>query len=426
MHMQSPVPGWTGALLKMPDYSLVKAFDAGVLQDAKQKWAAAGRDPGKLITLFRHFDMVTAPEGTWAEAVAHWRRMFNRFVDRTYLERYAPFVDFVSESNEYTAESTWADPVERAKALRNMEAAAYVWNTAFRGKWVTAADGARGFISDTCKLVLMSGPMGNRFPREVFEIARKYDCPIDYHAYMLIYREDRHADDFKNVSGLWNTLERAYGIQVQWIFGECGPALSTFEGWRHPNVLGGDQALLAGYMRDWVRDIASTAAYREGRVLGTGAWFTSGGGPQWNFYELEAAQLNAIAEAIRDEWRPGAPIPPEEDDMTDAQKAVIREVRDGLRADADRLDALLGPQPLYEAVTLGDLVLRDSLGNPAHTADRTLAQPGVPGDVVKKGTSVKVYKDDQTAGAYTNRAWVTPDGLNVTTVSGGQPMLRRL
>ena len=90
---------------------MVKSVDnPSLLREAKQRWAAAGRDPAKLWTIYRHYNVHTAPKSNWNDALDHWRAMFARWVDATYLREYAPFVDFVSESNEYTSDSTWASP----------------------------------------------------------------------------------------------------------------------------------------------------------------------------------------------------------------------------------------------------------------------------------------------------------------------------
>ena len=91
MHFQSSTPNWPDALLKMPDYSVVKSVDnPSLLREAKQVWAANGRDPAKLFTIYRHFNVSTAPHGlTLEQAKAHWRVMYARWVDGTYLREYA-------------------------------------------------------------------------------------------------------------------------------------------------------------------------------------------------------------------------------------------------------------------------------------------------------------------------------------------------
>ncbi|HEY5903608.1 MAG TPA: hypothetical protein VIU39_13720, partial [Anaerolineales bacterium] len=140
-HLQRTVPNWLDALPLLPDdlpIALIKGFEASMLWEAKERWMALGRSPLTLRTLFRHSDIQTVPRGsTWDEAKDHWRRMFARFVDRTYLEHYASHIDLINEANEYTALSTWRDdPDHGALALMNMQAAAWVWNNEYRGRLV--------------------------------------------------------------------------------------------------------------------------------------------------------------------------------------------------------------------------------------------------------------------------------------------------
>ena len=310
MHFQSSTPGWPEALLKMPDYSVVKSVDnPSLLREAKQRWAAAGRDPAKLWTIYRHFNVHTAPRSTWENALAHWRFMFARWVDATYLREYAPFVDFVSESNEYTSDSTWADPTEKFFALQNLRAAAHVWRNDYQGKTVHSADGGVSLIPESCKLALLAGTVSNDIPREVFEIALTFDYPIDYHAYTFYPGGVRAADDWANHSGRWDRHEREYGLKPRWLFGESGPYVDRGGGWRV--CLGGDEAKLVAAMQAWWRDCAMTSAYREGRLIGAGCWFTSGGAALgWPDYELETPQLIKLADALRPLWRPGVLVPP--------------------------------------------------------------------------------------------------------------------
>jgi len=306
MHLQDLPPGWLSAVDYLPDYAAVKSVsNAAPLLEAKQRWAALGRDPKRLTTAYRHFDIDPAPIGSWESALAHWRRMFARFVDRTYLERYAAHVDLVLDCNEYTAASTWTDPADKARVLMSMRAGARIWNTEYRGREVRSADGGLGRIPDTVKFVLMCGPVGNAWPVEVFDLALAEDCPISYHAYTRYQDSVRFEHDFAHDSGLWNVLEQRYGRKPQWLFGECGPYRSAAEGWRAPAVLGDDEDKLVKAMHAWWADCATTAAYREGRILGPGCWFTSGGGEAWKWYELEAPQLIRLARIARGMWKPG-------------------------------------------------------------------------------------------------------------------------
>jgi len=394
MHLQDAPQGWHQALLSLPDGGLVKSVsNPSTLREAKQAWAAAGRDPARLHTLYRHFDVVTASAGLWADAVDHWRVMYARWVDATYLNSYAPFVDFVSESNEYTATSTWGDPVAKATALQNAQAAAYVWNKYYRGKMGIPAD---------CRLALLSGPVSNDIPIEIFQLAIETDSAIDYHAYTRWTDGVRYAGDFAEDSGRWNTHELAYGLRPLWVFGESGPYNSQHNGWRAPSVLAGDVGALAAAMHAWVRDVAQTRAYHEGRIVGTGAWFTSSTDSTWRYFQMDTPALLAVAQAIAEEWKePSMTIDPTTKAQIETHLAAIEAI-------------LNPPAPLYWAKALIDLALRDKDGNP--TTDPTYAPSGTPAGVVKAGTVVPIYAVNVTAGGYTNRATINPNGANIWAV----------
>lgn len=62
-------------------------------------------------------------------------------------------------------------------------------------------------------------------------------------------------------------------------------------------------------MRIWIRDVAQTPAYQEGRIKGF-ALFTTGGGARWAGFETSQPELNELADMIRIEWHPGTAPPP--------------------------------------------------------------------------------------------------------------------
>lgn len=153
-------------------------------------------------------------------------------------------------------------------------------------------------------------------------------------------------------------------------------------------------------------------------------------GPWWQVDFTPTFRSQAMLEdmiAQKDVLNPiGGSMDTETTDYINTRLNTIDQASKEIRAKVNQ------PAALYEAITINaDLVLRDAAGNPAHTPDRTLAQPGTPGDIVKVGTRVKVYKDNVAAGVYPSRAWVTPEGLNIATVvttQSGQrvPTLQRL
>jgi hypothetical protein len=322
VHLQDGTQGWLNALKLMPDGALVKSVnDPSKLREAKLAWSAAGRDPKKLLTDFRFHDLYP-PNGSFQEARNQWRAQFFKFVDRTFLEQYAPYIDLVEEGNEYTASSTWTDATDTLRVVNSMLAAVDVWNTEFRGRWVNSPDGGHGFISGDCKLVLCNGPVGNDLHPRVYEISVMEDAPIGYHPYTRWQNRQRFVNDFQDDSGRWVGMENRWGYKPEYVWTECGPYISAANGWRHPDVIGGDVSLLAQAMRLWVKDMQTTAAYHEGRILGTGAWFTSGGGETWQWYEMNEEALTAVANVFREEWRPGPAIG--DTSMTQDDLQVIR------------------------------------------------------------------------------------------------------
>jgi len=305
MHFQTRIQDWPRAVLSLPDQAIVKSVsDASLLREVVQVWTKAGRERSQITTCYRHYDVSTPPAtASWAEARDWWRAMFFRFVDRTYLEQCAEFIDLVQGANEHTASSTWTDKADKARALMSERAAADVWNSEFRGQLVHSNDGGEGLIPASCRLTLLSGPVSNDIPREILELSILEDAPIDYHAYSRWTRGVRYVNDWQDDSGRWAITEETYGLKPDWVFGECGPYGGVTEGWRHPTVLGGDLALLRQAMRAWYTDVIATPAFKDGRICGQGAWFTSGIDPTWSYYQLFTPDLIAVSDAIRDLWK---------------------------------------------------------------------------------------------------------------------------
>lgn len=316
MHFQKSTNGWTLALLQMPDYSVLKGFDAGLLRDGKLKWAEAGRDPKKLITVLRHSDFTTAPRNaTWLEAKAHIRKQFYNFVDGTYLREYAAFVDVVSEANEYWTDTTWTDSDKGAGVKQHFRAVWTVWNDEFRGKTVTNPnDGGTGFIPADCRVALGAVTVSFKFPRDMLAEVVASDNVADMHCYMQCSNGVRVANDWRDHSGLFDVQEQETGLRPRWLFGESGPYLNTDFGWRHPSCLNANEDALVLNMKAWWNDLSKTSAYQQGRLLGAGCWFTSGH-VGWQYYQLETPQLIKLADALRPIWKPG-------DDIVDKNKVL--------------------------------------------------------------------------------------------------------
>jgi hypothetical protein len=106
-------------------------------------------------------------------------------------------------------------------------------------------------------------------------------------------------------------MEEAHGIKVDWLFTECGPYEAAEEGWRSSKCLGFDRDLYIESMRQWIRDVQQTAAYKEGRTKGFALFTTGRAGSVWRTFWTEQPELNQLANMISQEWHPGtAPIPP--------------------------------------------------------------------------------------------------------------------
>lgn len=312
MHFQTSVPHWDDALLRMPDYTIVKSVnDGGLLVVAYQKWVAAGRDPKKLYLDLRHHDLDYTFSNSWDLMVAKWRMNFRRFIDATYLEKYAPYIKLVEELNEYTDTRMIIDKDLLAPRLQSARAAVWVWNNEYRGKTLTI-DGKTGTIPDDARLVICNSPVGNDIPKEFFQLCKDEDAVLGVRTYTHWVNSVRDPVDFRWHSGRPFFNEMEYGIKVDYVLGESGPYDgSTWDGWRHPNCMGGSTDLLVSGMRDWIIDLSGTAAYAEGRILGPGAWFTSSTDSDWDYYKLWENELSLLADVCTTHWKPGeAPTPP--------------------------------------------------------------------------------------------------------------------
>ncbi len=293
MHIQSGVPNWTTALPHMPDGGLVLGVDNG---DAL---VAAKHANPKLITALRHFVPDQQFPDTYAAAADSARHYFASFIDGTYLDRYLPYVDLIVEFNEYYDQGMAAnDPDVLALRLLHATAFAHVWNDEWRGKVVPAS----------VRLVIGNSPVGNDIPVAFAKLAISTDNVLGYHPYQhasLVQWPTtlRDPGDWRYHSGRWHFQEQAWGLKPRWCFTETMPYMGSSEGWRHAICLQARQDLLVQVFRGWLSDVATTPAYREGRILGTGAWFTIGG--NWYDYLLEAPQLVALADAAHELWHPG-------------------------------------------------------------------------------------------------------------------------
>ena len=330
MHFQTTVQNWTNALVKMPDGALLKSVnDPAILVDGMAKWSAAGRDTRKLWTDFRYHDLYypqfDAVAYTWEELKITWRANFRRFIDATYLRNYAPHIKLIEELNEYTDSRMITDKALLAPRLLSAQAAVWVWNNEYRGR-VREVDGVEGLIPADCRLVICNSPVGNDVPKEYYQLSVSEDAPLGVHPYTHWQHNERDPQDFRYHSGRWHYNEQAYGIKPTYVFTECSLYDGVLEGWRHQNVVNGNRDLLLFGMTAWWQDCQQTAAYKEGRILGPGAWFTSStSNDQWSYYKLYESELTPLADLARQIWKPGntpqpppPPPPPPVDDLAQA------------------------------------------------------------------------------------------------------------
>lgn len=308
MHFVSPPPpGWPAILDVSPQRCFIKAIDdTGVLRDAKLKWVSLGRDPDTLVTDLRHYEFIYPfeREYSWEELKAIWRINFWRIIDAHYLQEFAPYVDMLEELNEYYDTRMALDEDLLLPYLSSAQAAVMVWNGEFRGKTVHPPGGGEGHIPDRCRLIIGNSPVGNDIPRDFFKLAIDSGSVLGYHPYAKWEGRSRDPQDFRYHSGRWHYLEQAYGLKPVWAFTECGPYLDSGRGWRSGDCMGADLPLLVEGMRAWVQDVQATDAYREGRILGPGAMFTSGGFG-WEMYQYTSPELVEVYRMFAMEWQPG-------------------------------------------------------------------------------------------------------------------------
>lgn len=355
MYNQTHAPGWTQAIRYLPDYVSIKDHDPGGLTEAMDIWRGLGRDPARLWTVHRHFDSPTydGKGEPLAAYMSHARKVIGRWCDKTFLERHAANVRIVGGPNEFIAESTWKSARDSDWALKNMEAFARVWNEEYRGKEIETADGGQGRIPADLRMSIMAGTVSHKWPVDVFDLSIGYDAPLDYHAYLKCWHGVRWPDDWANHSGLWNTLEEKYNRRPNWLFGESGPYFDSAGGWLRHDVLNGNVSRLGDLMLAWWGDCATTAAYKDGRLLGAGCWFVLGN-VGWPYYEL-APVAPFLAKLLRPMWRPAPPrgprpIDPEDSDMplTDDQRRRLNEAKMHVAKADELLGGLVAETALHD------------------------------------------------------------------------------
>ena len=284
LHLQRTVPDWTRCLSLLPAGSLVKAVDNGQLfREAK------GINPGVVTCLRHHYDSGQIFGGSWDQNLTRAREFFASFVDGTFRTDIAPWCNYIEGFNEYLANSQNAQEI--ADRVLWARAAAQVWKYEYRPH----AEYSH------IRLVIANAAIGNDIPRAFFEIARDYDCVLGYHPYTHWTNKQRDPGDWQYLSGRWVSMEQAAGIKVDWLFTEAGPYEAAENGWRSNTCLGFDRALYVDSVRQWIRDVQQTAAYKEGRTKGFALFTTGRAGATWTSFWTEQPELDQLAAMVKQE-----------------------------------------------------------------------------------------------------------------------------
>lgn len=301
LHAQETVAGWEECIPRCPDKVLIKAVKRpDMLRTAKQI------RPG-CITLLRHHydDHQTYDFAPYATKLNRAANFFNSFLDGTFYDQYKNFVDIIGLWNEVWAESQTA--AERADRVEQERAFIEVFNRDHKSR-----------LPAHVRLHLSSAAVGNSQPIEMYRLSRDTGHYLGYHPYTWWGDIDgdgdyeRAANDWVDLSGLCFEDERRYGVKAFYCLDEGGPFESAITGWKSPKCLGGDIARYVTAIRELVLDIQGTPAYQEGRVVGPVALFTTGRTHSiWQTFWTEQPELNALADMIKVEWKPGTvTLPP--------------------------------------------------------------------------------------------------------------------
>lgn len=295
-HVQAGVPNWLDAVQRLPAGVVVKAFEVQKGQEVKAAnpgvrfWHRYWNDPYQNVN----------PSDTEAVREQRARGWFNMFIDGTFLQ-YAVHVDFISWWNEYYAQSQ--TPEEKELWWKQERVAARIWRDEYR---------SNSLLSHV-RLTICAAPVGNDIPWQSAQTAVMYDAVLDYHPYDWWQNGQRHSSSWQYQSGRWAMMDntfRSLGFKCDWLFGEGGPYATAIDGWRHPNVCGGDAAKYAAAVKWWIDQAKQTTAYQQGRVLSPPTLFTTGGSSQWSSFETKQPEMNAIADVVKANWNAVPPPPP--------------------------------------------------------------------------------------------------------------------
>lgn len=295
-HMQKTVPNWTDSIYILPDQSMFKATGG------YEVFAEVKAINPKIYTVHRmvrgewqlYSGQPTSGWFDWDVARDLARDWFDGFVDGTFKEKIARHTDAVSWHNEEWADSQ--NSTERAERVAATEAAVWVWNREYRP-----------LFANDIQLIIGEAAPGNSMPREIASLAIESDNVVGYHPYEWWTEKVRSDIDWRYHTSLrFDLMEDEWDLYPQWAFTECGPLESAVTGWRHNKCLSGDESLYIEAVRLWMRDVAKTAAYKQGRIKGFSLFTTfSPNDGSWGSFHTEQPTMNKLAKAIAEEWNPG-------------------------------------------------------------------------------------------------------------------------
>jgi hypothetical protein len=153
----------------------------------------------------------------------------------------------------------------------------------------------------------------------------------------------------------WNQIDQYLverGLRVRWCFGEAGPIAyagddpynllpGVTNGWRHPDVYGGDVDRLLEDLSDFDGILRQTQAYREGRILGY-CMFTSNL-HDWPWFRIDGEAMRRIAVYTAESPPPPEPPPPPPAEYW------------RVRPDIDFLNLRTVPRAINPTTDIGDL-----------------------------------------------------------------------
>ena len=300
-HFQGNSNDWPRAVALLPSGAPVKFIDG--VQRCREAKAA---NPG-IYTNVRHHVGEQNPTGDMNQQA---RNFFSSFVDDSFKNE-APFIDSISEFNEYFADSQ--GELERRRWIDWALACVDVWGNEYR----TRPEYAH------IELVLAETAVGNDIPWQLAKASHEHPWVLlGYHPYVPVYKSEIRPDAWLYYCGRWETMDNKFvsmGYKPRWFFGEFGAighngpgwpnSLAANDGWIDDDVFNGNIEEYVSMMEWWIFRAKQTAAWKEGRVVGA-TIFTSGGGSRWDKFELKQPDMSVVALAVRDMMGNYTPPPP--------------------------------------------------------------------------------------------------------------------